>query len=65
MKGPKSSRYKAFKTKNTLVSNPEIIAMVTCTKCGTENVEGAEYCVSCGAALYPKERERRRDVVWP
>ena len=43
------------------MSNPEIIAMVTCTKCGTESVEGAEYCVSCGAALYPKERREKEE----
>ena len=26
--------------------------MVYCTKCGTNNVEGAQVCVNCGAPLY-------------
>jgi uncharacterized membrane protein YvbJ len=26
--------------------------MVYCTKCGTNNAEGASVCVNCGAALY-------------
>ena len=26
--------------------------MVYCTKCGTNNVEGAKVCVNCGAPLY-------------
>jgi amino acid transporter len=26
--------------------------MVFCTKCGTNNVEGATVCVNCGASLY-------------
>ena len=34
--------------------------MVYCTECGTDNEENAEYCVKCGASLYPeKGRERR------
>jgi hypothetical protein len=27
-------------------------SMVYCTKCGTNNVEGAKVCVNCGAPLY-------------
>jgi uncharacterized membrane protein YvbJ len=26
--------------------------MVYCTKCGTNNVEGAKVCVNCGSSLY-------------
>jgi len=35
--------------------------MVTCTKCGTENVEGAKFCVNCGSSLYPKERREKEE----
>jgi uncharacterized membrane protein YvbJ len=35
--------------------------MVTCTKCGKENEEGAKYCVNCGASLSPERDERRED----
>jgi len=34
--------------------------MVTCTKCGRENEEGATYCVNCGAALGRTERSEKR-----
>ena len=27
--------------------------MATCTSCGTNNVEGTQFCVQCGAALAP------------
>jgi len=27
------------------------IGMVTCAQCGSENVEGAKYCTSCGSSL--------------
>ena len=33
--------------------------MVYCSECGTNNEEGTEFCVKCGAALYP-ERGRKR-----
>ena len=32
--------------------------MVYCTKCGTNNVEGASVCVNCGAPLYGAAEER-------
>lgn len=35
--------------------------MVTCTKCGAENEEGAQYCVNCGASFYPEKMSRRRE----
>ena len=36
--------------------------MVYCTKCGTENEEGAETCKNCGASLNPPAyKYRRRD----
>ena len=39
--------------------------MVTCSKCGTKNEEGARFCVNCGAALFPeRERERRGDTCF-
>jgi len=34
--------------------------MVYCPKCGEQNPDGAEFCVKCGAPLYP-ERSYRRD----
>ncbi len=34
--------------------------MVYCSECGTDNEEGTEYCVKCGAALYPKRGGIRR-----
>ena len=27
--------------------------MVYCSKCGTNNEEGTQYCTNCGASLYP------------
>jgi len=46
--------------------------MVRCTKCGTENSEDAQYCIQCGAALYPSrvrhekhEAEERRICFGP
>jgi len=36
-----------------------MVAMVTCTKCGRENKEGAKFCVDCGAALGRMERRAR------
>jgi len=36
-----------------------IVVMVACEKCGTENVEGAKYCVNCGVALYEERTARR------
>ena len=36
------------------------LLMATCTECGTENEEGAKYCVNCGAALGRMERRERR-----
>lgn len=61
MNRPELGRCKALKPRMLLVSNPEMVAMVTCTKCGTENVEGARFCVSCGTALYPKERREKEE----
>jgi hypothetical protein len=34
--------------------------MVYCSECGTQNEEGTEFCVKCGAALYPERGRRRR-----
>jgi uncharacterized membrane protein YvbJ len=33
--------------------------MVYCTKCGTNNAEGATVCVNCGAPLYGMSAEGR------
>jgi hypothetical protein len=33
-------------------------SMVYCTKCGTNNVDGASVCVNCGAPLYGTAEER-------
>jgi uncharacterized membrane protein YvbJ len=33
--------------------------MVYCTKCGTNNAEGATVCVNCGAPLYSISAESR------
>ncbi len=33
--------------------------MVYCTKCGTNNVDGASVCVNCGALLYGASGEDR------
>lgn len=35
--------------------------MVYCSKCGKKNEDDAEFCASCGAALYPKERREQRE----
>jgi len=39
--------------------------MVYCTECGAQNPEDAEFCIKCGAALYPTRSygwdRRRRD----
>ena len=41
--------------------------MVYCTKCGTKNEDGTEFCVRCGAPLsqtaaeYAKTKQYRRD----
>ena len=33
--------------------------MVYCTKCGTNNADGAKVCVNCGAPLYGASEESR------
>ncbi|MFQ6053895.1 MAG: zinc-ribbon domain-containing protein [Candidatus Bathyarchaeia archaeon] len=33
--------------------------MVYCTECGEQNPDDAEFCVRCGAPLYPERRSRR------
>jgi len=35
--------------------------MVYCTKCGTKNEDEAKFCVNCGAPLYPKMAEKKRE----
>ncbi|MDH5440476.1 MAG: zinc-ribbon domain-containing protein [Candidatus Bathyarchaeota archaeon] len=35
--------------------------MVTCTRCGTENKEGAKFCVKCGTSLYPSKRGEKQE----
>lgn len=46
------------------------IFMVRCAKCGTDNEEGARYCVQCGASLrpssqrYEKYEKTERDVCF-
>ncbi|MCW4020570.1 MAG: zinc-ribbon domain-containing protein [Candidatus Bathyarchaeota archaeon] len=35
--------------------------MVYCTRCGTQNEEGARFCVNCGASLYPKKRGEKEE----
>jgi hypothetical protein len=51
-----SSREAAPKVLCACVINDELGVerenMVYCTKCGTNNVEGAKVCVNCGAPLY-------------
>jgi hypothetical protein len=37
----------------------EVETMVYCTECGTNNVDGATVCVSCGASLYGGRGEGR------
>jgi len=37
--------------------------MVHCSKCGTENVDDAKFCVKCGVAL-AGERERHGDTCF-
>ncbi len=34
--------------------------MVYCSKCGSNNEEGAEFCAKCGASLQLSRYERRR-----
>lgn len=34
--------------------------MVYCSECGTDNEEGKDYCVKCGAALHPERGGVRR-----
>ena len=40
--------------------------MVYCTKCGTKNEEGVEYCIKCGANLWVSREKRleRRAKEW-
>lgn len=33
--------------------------MVYCTECGAQNPDDGEFCVKCGAALYPARSYRR------
>jgi hypothetical protein len=35
--------------------------MVYCSKCGENNEEGSEFCVKCGASLYPGRQGEERD----
>lgn len=35
--------------------------MVYCPKCGADNEEGTEFCVKCGAPMYPVRGMRRRE----
>jgi len=35
--------------------------MVYCSKCGKKNEDDAEFCVSCGTALYPEARREKRE----
>ena len=41
--------------------------MVYCSKCGENNEEGSEFCVKCGASLYPGRQgeEREGDCFGP
>ena len=34
--------------------------MVYCSECGENNEEGREFCVKCGAALYPARGRRMK-----
>ncbi len=34
--------------------------MVFCSKCGTNNEEGTQFCTKCGATLYPERGGRGR-----
>lgn len=44
---------------------PEPNLMIRCDNCGTNNIEGSEYCDECGMGLEcaPAPRSRRREVV--
>ena len=35
--------------------------MVYCPQCGADNEEDTEFCVKCGAAMYPVRGMRRRE----
>lgn len=37
----------------------EVFLMVYCQKCGSENVDTADFCKKCGTALAPKAFEKR------
>lgn len=39
----------------------ECVILVYCTKCGVQNPNDSEYCVSCGAALYLRSQENASD----
>ena len=47
----KSARTKSLMSRLAKIVNRER-SMVYCTKCGTNNAEGATVCVNCGAPLY-------------
>jgi hypothetical protein len=38
--------------------------MVYCTECGEQNPDDAEFCIKCGASLYPSRIERRDWRRW-
>jgi len=41
-------------------TQPGVFAMITCERCGTQNLEGSRYCDDCGAALWLAGRSGER-----
>jgi hypothetical protein len=53
---------KSLKGKTLNVLN-DVMIMVHCSKCGTENMDDAKFCVKCGTAL-AGERERHESACF-
>ena len=54
-------RNKIFHLNNGKAFQTKVKVMVYCSKCGKKNEDDVEFCVDCGAALYPERSRRRRD----
>ena len=42
----------------------EVFLMVYCQKCGSENVDTADFCKKCGTALAPRKDFEKRASAW-
>ena len=54
---------KVLRREGTLLQG-EVFLMVYCQKCGSENVDTADFCKKCGTALAPMKAFEKRAGVW-